>query len=148
MVYVLVAALICAVDLAVKEHIERKKEPITDKQILKGQITLTRLHNKGAFLNLMEKRQETIKLVSSSILAALVGALVVLLPKKEDGLLKTGLAITIGGAASNVYDRIKRNYVVDYFSFRKLKNVVFNIGDLFIFLGTFLIAIHSLFHKK
>ena len=49
----------------------------------------------------------------------------------------------LGGAWSNVWDRITRKYVVDYFSFhtkcRKLERVVFNLADMFIFLGGFLV---------
>ncbi len=50
------------------------------------------------------------------------------------------------GALSNLFDRVKRGYVVDYFSFQFgwLKKVVFNIGDLCIFLGTFLLAVSEL----
>ena len=51
------------------------------------------------------------------------------------------------GALSNLFDRVKRGYVVDYFSFQLgwLKKVVFNIGDICIFLGTFLLAVSELF---
>mgnify|MGYP004557310627 CR=1 FL=1 len=37
-----------------------------------------------------------------------------------------------------LYDRLKRGYVVDYFSIQcgKLKKVVFNLGDIFVFLGS------------
>ena len=36
-----------------------------------------------------------------------------------------------------IVDRLKRGYVVDYFSirFKKLKKIVFNLGDICIFLG-------------
>lgn len=44
----------------------------------------------------------------------------------------------LGGAVSNLYDRMIRHYVVDYFSIQcgKLKKVVFNLGDIFVFLGS------------
>ncbi|WP_349773203.1 signal peptidase II [Lacrimispora xylanisolvens] len=52
-------------------------------------------------------------------------------------------SIALGGAISNLYDRLVRHYVVDYFSIQygRLKKVVFNLGDLFIFLGAGLIII-------
>ncbi len=57
-------------------------------------------------------------------------------------LIKLGLSFVVGGAFSNVYDRLVRRYVVDYFSFNvkweRLRRIVFNISDLFIFLGSFL----------
>ncbi len=51
---------------------------------------------------------------------------------------KIGLSMVLGGAISNLYDRLVKGYVVDYFSieFKRLKNVIFNLGDIFVFLGS------------
>ena len=56
---------------------------------------------------------------------------------------KLGMAMVIGGSLSNLYDRYVRGYVVDYFSLRfgPLKEVVFNLGDIFILLGAALQAV-------
>lgn len=56
---------------------------------------------------------------------------------------KIGLSILLGGAVSNLYDRLARHYVVDYFSIQygKLKKVVFNLGDFFIFLGAIILFV-------
>ena len=58
---------------------------------------------------------------------------------------KLALTLTLAGGVSNLYDRMKRGYVVDYFSFqwKALKKVVFNLGDLFIFAGAFLMAVRD-----
>ena len=62
---------------------------------------------------------------------------------------KLGLTMVLGGALSNTYDRVFRGYVVDYFSFnvkwKKLSSVIFNIADLFIFIGSLMM---SLFESK
>ena len=51
----------------------------------------------------------------------------------------------LGGAFSNAYDRLKRGYVVDYFSlnlkWEPLRRVVFNISDFCILIGAMLVAI-------
>ena len=75
--------------------------------------------------------------------SALAGILLWLLPKKGQLLEKTALTFAIGGALSNLYDRMVRGYVIDYFSiqWKKLKKVVFNLGDLFIFAGAALLLI-------
>ena len=51
---------------------------------------------------------------------------------------KLAMSLIIGGSLSNLYDRYVRGYVVDYFSLRfgPLKEVVFNLGDISIFLGS------------
>lgn len=69
--------------------------------------------------------------------------------KERVSVLKLAFSFIIGGACSNVYDRIVRKYVVDYFSFntklKKLKDIVFNISDMFIFLGTGLAVLYAMF---
>ena len=59
---------------------------------------------------------------------------------------KIALTFAIGGALSNLYDRMVRGYVIDYFSiqWKKLTKVVFNLGDLFIFAGAVLLLISEL----
>ena len=46
---------------------------------------------------------------------------------------------------SNLYERCKKGYVVDYLRFRlpngKLGRLVFNLADLFIFAGALMISI-------
>ena len=61
--------------------------------------------------------------------------------------LKAGLALLLGGAYSNTYDRLVRKYVVDYVSFpvknEKIRNVVFNISDFCIMIGALLMVLGS-----
>lgn len=59
-------------------------------------------------------------------------------------MLKWGLTLLLGGAYSNTYDRLVRQYVVDYVSFNVplgIKKVVFNIGDFCIMIGAMLSVI-------
>ena len=59
---------------------------------------------------------------------------------------KAGLALVLGGAVSNLYDRFTRGYVVDYFTieWKALKRVIFNLGDLFVFGGGLLFLVGQL----
>ena len=62
--------------------------------------------------------------------------------------MRTGLAFLLGGAFSNTYDRLKRKYVVDYFSlnvkWKRLRRIVFNISDFCIMTGALLTVIGSI----
>jgi len=55
------------------------------------------------------------------------------------------MVLVLGGALSNLYDRFVRNYVVDYFTIEagKLKKVIFNLGDIFVFIGSALFLLAS-----
>ena len=65
--------------------------------------------------------------------------------KKKSVLIRLGLALLLGGAASNAYDRIMKKEVTDYFRIsigsKRLERIIFNIGDMAIFVGGILTAI-------
>lgn len=69
----------------------------------------------------------------------------------EDGYrwLKWGLALVVGGALSNMVDRLARGYVVDYIDFHigTWHYATFNLADSAITVGAIIIAIHIIFKK-
>lgn len=148
MLYIGLAGIIFIAELFIKDYIEKNKKMNEEEEILGGNIIVTRYHNKGAMLNFMEKNTKLVVFISGFLLGSLFLLFGLLIPKKDNKVLKFALALLVGGAASNVYDRVKRGYVVDYFSFKCLKNVVFNIADLFIIVGSILTGICMFFRKE
>lgn len=148
MAFLIIIIVIFIVDFKVKTYIEKKKEMHIKEEILNGNIIIERYHNKGAILNSMDHKPGFVKIISSIMLGTIFLVFSVLLTKKGNTLYKLGLSLILGGAASNVYDRIKKGYVVDYFSFKFLKRVIFNLSDIFIFIGAVLISVVSLFEKE
>lgn len=145
MLYLIIPVIIFAVDQLLKRYVEANKEMDCREEICGGRLMLRRSHNRGAMLNFMERRPKLVAGVSLGFLIPIMISFLVLLTKNGKGLLKLGLSFLIGGACSNAYDRLVRKYVVDYFSFQvkweKLRRIVFNIGDLFIFLGSLLVIL-------
>lgn len=135
---------LAALDLGIKQVMEDQEDETFPRDLpcAKGWIKLYRNHNSGFPFGFMKQRPELVRGIPLMVVSALVGALAALLDRREALVEKIGLAVTIGGAISNLYDRIFRGYVVDYFSiqWKGLKNVVFNLGDIFIFLGSLLIV--------
>ena len=148
MIYIVIAIVLCALDLVIKAYIEKKKDGKNDSAIWNGKIILTKQYNKGAFLNWLEGKRKVVLVISGVLLGFLLLMFGILVPKKDNHLLKLGYALAVGGACSNVYERFKKGHVVDYFSFSFLKKVVFNLGDIFIFLGALIIGFASLFKTK
>lgn len=150
MLYILIALAIVLVEYKVKNYIEANKKLGDHEDILQGKVTICKHYNKGAFLNFMENKKEVVKTISCVFLGLILLLFALILPRKGNKLMKFGLSLLLGGAISNVYDRIKRGYVVDYFSinFGKLKNVIFNIADFAIMLGSLLMLIASIFSKN
>lgn len=140
-------------ELVLKNHIERNLTEGKTVPKWKGRILLRKHYNRGAMLNIGENRQKLIALLSV-ILTIVAGIVfIITLGHRGNHMLRIGLAFLLGGAFSNTYDRVKRKYVVDYFSFAvpwkgrfwiKLRNIVFNISDIFIILGAALTAIGEL----
>jgi signal peptidase II len=153
MIYILIVIVFVIAEYNIKNYIEGNVQFKEKKEILKGKIVINKHYNKGAFLNLMENKKETVKTVSFVCLGLLLLLFTIMLPKKGNKIFKLGLSLVLGGAISNVSDRFLRGYVVDYFSFnckklQKLKNIIFNLADIAIFVGSLLILLSSVFSAK
>lgn len=148
MIFIIIIISIFLLEKKIKNYIEENREMYKKEKILKGHIILNRYHNKGVFLNALENSLKLVKTLSITLLGILLLAFVIILPKKNSNGIKLALSLIIGGAASNTYDRFKRGYVVDYFSFKVLKRIIFNISDICIFLGAALLLIVSKFQKN
>lgn len=150
MIYILIALTLFVLDWNIKNYIEENFKIGDKKDILNGKITLKKQYNRGFSLNFLEHKAELVKKVSAIVFALLVLVFLLILPQKKKHLKKLGLSICLGGAASNVWDRLKRGYVIDYFSFniKPLKKIIFNLGDIFIFIGSIIIFAISLFDSK
>lgn len=149
MLYILVVAAIVILDIKIKNYVEENRERGEQKEILKGKIILKKQYNRGMFLNFMDDKKETVKKISGILLGLLLLLFAIMLPKKGNKLYKLGLSLCLGGAISNTYDRFHRGYVIDYFSFncKKLKDIVFNLADIFIILGSVILTLASLLSK-
>lgn len=112
-----------------------------EKKALGGLLILRRTNNRGAVMNIADKHTKVVVILSSIVFIGVLVWLILITPKKGSVLLKTGLTLLVGGAAGNMYERIRKGYVTDYFSFCFLKKVVFNISDIFIIVGALIAAL-------
>ena len=146
--YLCIAALIFAGELGSMNYVEKKRNAGEEKEICKGRILLRKYHNKGACMNLGEKKSNVVAGLSLILTAVLALVFLFTLTRHGNGWLKAGLSLLLGGAFSNTYDRLKRKYVVDYFSFgvkwAPLRAIVFNISDFCILIGALIIAIKGM----
>lgn len=146
----LVAAIFFG-DLWIKNRIEKNtffgnRESVGgERKLLGGKLLLRKHHNKGAVLNVGEKNQAVVAGISVIMTMVLLAVFILSLGQRGNGILRLGLALILGGAFSNTYDRLKRKYVVDYVSFgvkwKRLRRVVFNISDFSIIIGALVSAL-------
>ena len=139
MLLILGIMAIVLTDLGIKSVIEKADPSEFPKELegSKGFIMLYRNHNDGFPMGILKSRPDLVKNVPLAVLSAVAGIFFWIYPRKGYWAEKIGACLVLGGGISNLYDRLKRGYVVDYFSIRlkKLKKIVFNLGDICIFLG-------------
>lgn len=144
------AMAVFVIDLLIKNHIEGMEMvgEGQEKPLLGGRILLRRHHNQGAFLNVGERRRSLVAMLSLALTLGATVLFLVTFTYRGSGILKAGLALLLGGAYSNTYDRLMRKYVVDYVSFpvknKRIRNIVFNISDFCIMIGALLMVIGSM----
>ena len=147
MFYILLIAFIFILEWKIKNYIEAVYDSSKQELILKNKIRLKKYHNPGAFLNLMSRKKKLLHLISLVFTLVTCIFFFLTLFHKGNRILKLGLSLLLGGAFSNTYDRLSRNYVIDYFSFcspfPKLNQIVFNISDFCIILGSLLVILKT-----
>ena len=144
-VFVSIIMLIFFGDLWIKNYIEQNIGDNQTQEKLGGLLLIRKHHNKGAVLNVGEQRRPVVAGISVFLTVLALILFVFSLGKHGNNILRMGLALLLGGAFSNTYDRLKRKYVVDYVSFgvkwKKLRGIVFNISDFGIIIGALLTAL-------
>lgn len=139
------AAGIFILDLLIKSRIEKTMEEGEEKPLCEGKLLLRKYHNRGAFLDLGEKRRGLVAMLSLGLTLFLTVIFLATFSFRSNAAMKAGLALLLGGAYSNTYDRLSRKYVVDYVSFpvknKRLRRIVFNLSDFCIMIGAVLLAV-------
>lgn len=144
-VYISIIGGVFIIDFFIKNKIEKEETEGKIREILGGRLLLRRHHNRGAAFNKGESRQPVVAAVSLGLAVFCTLLFLVSLGRRGSVMLRMGLALLLGGAYSNTYDRLKRKYVVDYVSFgvkwKWLRSIIFNISDFCIIIGAAVSAV-------
>lgn len=148
----LVPVLVLA-DVLIKSYVEGNIAGDEQHKLFGGRVIVRKVYNRGMCLNAFEDYPDLVRVVSlfATVLLTLYH-FVCLLWQKRRFVKNIGLALMTAGAWSNTIDRCVRRYVIDYFGFetkwKRLKGITFNLGDLFVFLGSALVVLASLLKRK
>lgn len=119
-------------------------EPIGSYPLVKGFLHLTFVKNDGAAFSIFSNKQLFLILATSVVICLVLGLLYKAVQQPSIWL-PLALAMIAGGAIGNLIDRMRLNYVVDYFEFKFVNFAIFNVADVFITLGTILLCVLLLF---
>lgn len=110
-------------------------------------VNFTYLENRGAAFGILQDSRLFFIILTLVIVAVLVYYFVKNY-KTSHEILNIALAMIISGAIGNFYDRLLQGYVVDFIEFAFVKFPVFNIADIFVTLGSFLMIIYLIFFEE
>jgi signal peptidase II len=116
-------------------------------------LDITRLHNEGAAFSLLAQAGGWQRWFFVS-LASVIGVAIVwwlyTLPARGQPWLSIGLALILGGAVGNAYDRLMHGHVVDFlhFHWNLAYFPAFNLADIAITTGAIMLIIDALMHSN
>jgi signal peptidase II len=116
-------------------------------------LDITRLHNEGAAFSLLAQAGVWQRWFFVS-LASVIGVAIVwwlyTLPARGQAWLVIGLALILGGAVGNAYDRLLHGHVVDFlhFHWNLAYFPAFNVADIAITTGAIMLIIDALMNSN
>lgn len=116
--------------------------------ILKNIFVLQYLENRGAAFGILEGQKWFFVLITVIFLIALIYVYQIIPIETKFNFLRVILVLFVSGAIGNFIDRVKNNYVVDFFYFMPINFPIFNVADIYVTIGAFLLIISVLFYYK
>lgn len=139
------SAIVIALDIYTK-HLVQLAFAYGDQRTITGFFDLVRYHNTGAAFSFLADAGGWQKLFFSAISVVAIVVISNLLRKHhQEKLFSLGLALVLGGAAGNLYDRVTLGYVVDFLSFHYQDYYwpAFNVADSAVCVGVALLLLDS-----
>jgi signal peptidase II len=149
----LIAFLVVLLDRATKWMVSRDIPLHDGKQVIPGFFRITHVENRGAAFGLFADSPTQWK-IGMLVLFSIVALVVVstLLWRNSHSMSTTGigLALILGGALGNLWDRVLNGRVVDFLLFYvgQYQWPAFNVADSAIVVGAGLLVIEILFTKS
>ncbi|WP_047539546.1 signal peptidase II [Methylotenera versatilis] len=140
-----ISAIVIALDLYTK-HLVQSAFQYAEHLTVTSFFDVVRYHNEGAAFSFLADAGGWQKWFFSGISLVAILVITYLLKKHQNQkLFCTGLALVLGGAIGNLYDRLTLGYVVDFlhFHYQAYAWPAFNVADSAICVGVALLLIDS-----
>lgn len=132
-----ISAIVVALDLYTKHLIENAFQ-LGDSKFVTSFFNLVRFHNEGAAFSFLSNAGGWQRWFFTTVAVIAVVFISYLIRKHaQQKLFCLGLALVLGGALGNLYDRLTLGYVVDflYFHINDLYWPAFNVADSAVCVG-------------
>ena len=114
--------------------------------IIPDVFELQYLENRGAAFGMLQNQRGFFIFIAGIVLIAICYILFKIPEDKKYNLLHILLVLIASGAIGNMIDRIRLNYVVDFFYFVLINFPIFNIADIYVSVACVLLAVVMLFY--
>ncbi len=148
-VVIIVAVLLTALDQFSKYLAVSKLKPLENVTVIDGFFDLTFVENRGAAFGILNGQRWFFILITIAVTIGVLIYLVKAVKKNEvPKFLRFSIVLILAGAWGNAIDRLFRGYVVDYFEFTFINYPVFNVADIYVVVGTIVMALILIFFVK
>ena len=116
--------------------------------IIQGVFELNYLENRGAAFGMLQNQKGFFILISCIVLMAICYILFKMPEDKKYNIMHILLVLIASGAVGNMIDRIRLEYVVDFFYFVLINFPIFNMADIYVTVACVLLSVTLLFFYK
>ena len=116
--------------------------------IIDGVFELHYLENRGAAFGIMQGQQVFFLVIALVVLLAVVYLFCKMSKDAKFVPLRLIAIAVLAGAWGNMIDRVKLDYVVDFFYFRLIDFPIFNVADCYVVIACILFVVLILFYYK
>lgn len=134
-------------DQLTKYWVTLRIKPHNTVALVENVLHFTYSENTGAAFSIFRGMQSFL-VILTSIGMALIFVYMVKIKGDGKALLQLSLALILAGGVGNLIDRLRLGYVIDFIDVRLINFAIFNVADILISVGVFLIIVDSLFVSK
>ena len=116
--------------------------------LIKNVFQFEYLENRGAAFGMLQNKQIFFFAIVIIISAVIIWFYLHVPMTKKMLPLRLCAIFIFSGGIGNFIDRLKLGYVVDFFYFKLINFPIFNVADIYVTIGTFILAILLLFYYK
>ncbi|BAU27512.1 signal peptidase II [Aneurinibacillus soli] len=133
MLYYMIALLVVLIDQGTKWLIVKTMTIGESIPLWEGVFNLTSHRNRGAAFGILQNRRVFFIIITIVIIVGIIWYMRKVM--RDNKLLALALALILGGAIGNFYDRLLTGEVVDFFDFTLIHYPIFNVADSAIVIG-------------
>ncbi|WP_448862591.1 signal peptidase II [Dorea sp.] len=148
MMAVVSVCILVFLDQFTKEIVVQQLKGQSAYVLIRNVFQLEYLENRGAAFGLFQN-QRIFFYISVLVISLVVIWFYGKVPMEKKYLpLRICAVLILSGAFGNCIDRIRLNYVVDFFYFKLINFPIFNVADIYVTVAAFLLIVLVLFYYK